>query len=475
MCDGTQRRVTHPASASSDIPFLRKIGYAVGDYGCNLYWQSLSFFLLFFYTEVIGIPVAAAGLIYMIASIFDGCIDPLVGAALDRHATRWGRYRPWLIIGAVPLAIAFAALYWRPPLSGTALLLGLAVVHMVFRACYTLVAVPLASLSANMTSSSRDRTTLASLRTLFGAAATATIGFFTQPLARLIGGADQPRGLFGAAVVIGAVATVALIIAGVSSTEKRTTAVRTAPRAAMPGALAAIFGNRAFLILAAGLLFATLSTTAISKCLLYYFKFVVHDAGGARIALSSAALISLALAPVWALLGLRVGKRRMWMAAAAMGLAGLSVFAVVRPTSVAGATAFFMWMQVATVGIQVGYWGTLPDTVEYGQLRSGVRRESVLFGLFMFTQKLGLGLSAAVLGWALAQIGFESGAGIAHGASDRIGLLMAGLSATGLIGSGVAAWLSPLRLGVHERIVADLAAAEVAAQRDDGVASAGSG
>lgn len=453
-----------PPQIAPKLSLPRKLGYAFGDYGCNLYWQSLSFFLLFFYTDVVGIPVATAGLIYMVASIFDGCIDPLVGAALDRHATRSGRYRPWLLIGALPLAGAFMLLYWQPPTEGTALVLVIAAVHLAFRVCYTLVAVPLASLSASMTNDSRERTTLAALRMLFGAAATVTIGFATQPLATLLGAGDQARGMFGAAAMIGGVATIAFLIAFASTYENPVGSEPTRPpRLGTPRL--PFSDNRAFATLALGLFCATISTTALNKTLLYYFKYVVHDEGAARWALSSAALIALVLAPGWAVLGRRIGKRRMWLTAVALGLSGLAVFAIARPTSAIGASAFFMWMQIVTVGVQVGYWGTLPDTVEYGQWQSGVRRESVLFGIFMFVQKLGLGVSAALFGWCLSVIGYAPGAAMNADVGSKIGLVMAGLSALGLAGSGIATWLSPLRLGVHERIVADLVATRGAALR----------
>ncbi|MDF0541398.1 glycoside-pentoside-hexuronide (GPH):cation symporter [Sphingobium sp. H39-3-25] len=452
---------------SQQMPLHRKIGYAFGDYGCNLYWQSISFFLLFFYTDIVGLPVVTAGLIYMVASIFDGIIDPLAGAAMDRVNTRWGRYRPWLVVGALPLAGSFALLYWRPPLEGGTLVAVLLAVHLLFRICYTLIAVPLASLSARLTSRSSERTTLASLRMLFGASATATIGFATQPLAAALGGGNAATGLFLVAILIGTLATIAFVVSFASTREPPIE--HPAPASgARAGYVGNVLRNRAFLTLAAGLLCATISTTALNKSLLYYFKYVVQDEASARYALSSSALIALALAPIWAILGRRIGKRRMWLTAIAMGLTGLSIFLLTRPTSAIGATAFFMWMQVVTIGVQVGYWGTLPDTVEYGQWRGGLRQESFLFGLFMFFQKAGFGLAAALYGLLLSWIGYDASAPMSPATISGIGFVMAGLSAAGLIGSGIATLLSPLRMGVHERIVTELAEAEGKAMRDDG-------
>ncbi|QJU58313.1 MFS transporter [Sphingomonas sp. AP4-R1] len=438
------------------MPLHRKIGYAFGDYGCNLYWQSISFFLLFFYTDIVGIPVGIAGLIYMTASIFDGCIDPVVGALMDRGRTRFGRYRHWLLIGALPLAVSFGLLYWKPESQGYTLLAMLLVAHLFFRICYTIIAVPLASLSARMTDSSSERTTLASLRMLFGAGATATVGFVTQPLAATLGAGSEAHGIFLVAVVLGTVATFAFLVA-FASTREPSEKQHAIPKVALSSYFACVRLNPAFIALALGLLFTTVSTTSLNKSLIYYFKYVVHDEASARYALSSGAFISLILAPGWAILGRRAGKRIMWLAAVGCGVVGLFGFLVVRPTTPTTATAFFMWMQIATVGIQVGYWGTLPDTVEYGEWRSGVRHESFLFGLFMFVQKAGFGLAVAIYGAALSTIGFHANTEMTAGTLEALGFVMVGLSATGLIGSGISAYFSPLRLGVHERIVNDLA------------------
>src|SRR5581483_11583165 len=82
-------------------------GFAVGDFGLNLYWQGLGLFLVYFHTDVLGLPASWAGLAYLAASVWDGLSDPLLGLAADRTRTRWGRYRPYLLLGSLPLALAF--------------------------------------------------------------------------------------------------------------------------------------------------------------------------------------------------------------------------------------------------------------------------------------------------------------------------------------------------------------------------------
>jgi hypothetical protein len=91
-----------PPLAHTPLPRYRRIGYGIGDIGFNLYFTTASLYLLFYYTDVLGLPPATAGWIFAGALIWDAIIDPLMGWAASRTRSRWGRYRPWLLWGAVP-------------------------------------------------------------------------------------------------------------------------------------------------------------------------------------------------------------------------------------------------------------------------------------------------------------------------------------------------------------------------------------
>lgn len=436
------------------MPLMAKLCFAVGDFGLNLYWQSISYFLLYYYTDVVGLPAATAGLIYMAASIFDGCIDPVAGMLMDRTRTRWGRYRPWIAIGAAPLALSFMLLYWRAPLEGSALLWAVVVAHLLFRVGYTLVAVPYASLTARITSDSRLRSTLVGMRMLFATAAASVVALGTQPLVNYLGQGSASSGFFWMAVVVGVLATMVFLVVAICIREPMEEEEHT--RSGLGSALKAAAKNSAFIVVLVGLLFATLSTTAVSKSLLYYFKYVVGDDGGARYAMMVSTFSAFILVPLWTAVARRIGKRSLWLLGICLGLAGLSGLAILRPDTMWTATLFFGVMQCSISANAVAYWSMLPDTVEYGQWKSGIRLESFLFGAFMFVQKMGLGLAAGLFGWALSLAGYSAGAAGSEANSHALPLIILALSGIGLLGSGMAVYLSPLRMGVHEKIRASL-------------------
>lgn len=201
-------------SVHAPLPRARMLIVAVGDFGLNIYWRSISYFLLFFYTDVVGLSVASASVIYMIASIVDGCIDPIIGMVIDRTRTRWGRYRPWIAMGSVPLALSFCLLYWVPSAGGTALVVLVTGAHILFRACYTSVAVPVASLTARVTTDSRERTTLTGYRLLCGTTAGLVVAFCTQPVSAWLG-RTQGEGFFWVAALSGILATAVFMLVAI--------------------------------------------------------------------------------------------------------------------------------------------------------------------------------------------------------------------------------------------------------------------
>ena len=438
------------------LSFARKIGFTVGDFACNLYWQSVSLFLLFYYTDALGLSAGTAGLIYMLASIWDGLIDPFMGAIADRGRSRWGRYRPYILFGSVPLGLSFAFLYYRPALDGLGLTAAVMAAHFLFRTCYTALSIPYTSLNARLTPSSSERSTLAGMRIMFATAAGLVVALTTQPMAARFGGGDLARGFFYAACVLALVATAIFPIVFLSTREPPETEETVAPLG-MADYWRALRGNRAFWAVMGGIVCAVTCTTALGKSVLYYFKYYLHDEAASRTALALCAALGLLLVPAWLLVTKFVGKRVAWFVATGWGLAGLAAFAVTDIRTPGLMIGFLAYMHVASIGLALTFWSMLPDTVEYGEWRTGLRTESFIFGLGQFFLKVALGLGAGLFGWSLDLVGYrpnvEQTAATLHGMK----IIMVAFPAAGLLACGLVMLFHPLGRGVHEDIVAQLA------------------
>lgn len=444
-----------PLAIADKLSLPRKLGFTLGDYACNIYWQSLSLFLLFFYTDVVGLSAATAGWIYMVASIWDGAIDPLIGALADRTRSRFGRYRPYILFGALPLGISFCLLYYKPPFHGTGLVAWLLATHVLLRTAYAVLNIPFMSLNARMTTSSSERSTLAGFRMLFATLAGLTVAYSTQPLVARFAGTGQ--GYMVTALLLGLLATALFPVVFAATREPPIEATDHAP-VRMRDYWAAVRANRAFWSVMLAITLAAICATAWSKSILYYFKYYLENEGASRFALSINAAAGLVIIPIWMIASRSLGKRNAWFVASAIGLAGLVFFAVTDVRSVALTVGLLLYMQVAFLGLFLTFWSMMPDTVEYGEWRSGVRAESFVFGLAQFFMKVALGFGAGLFGWALDFVGYVPNVPQSPQTLAGMKNVMVFMPAIGITVGIVAIALYPMRRGVHERIVAEIEA-----------------
>lgn len=442
--------------ATGRLGLGRMASFAVGDYGFNLYWQSVSLFLMFYYTDVVGLSASAAGLIYMVASIFDGAIDPVMGAMADRTRSRWGRYRPYLLFGAVPLGLSFCGLYWTPAASGLGLAALVLSTHLVFRVAYTAVSIPYTSLTARITGSSDERSSLAGFRMAYATLAGLTVSFLTQPLVAWIGQGDAARGFLGAAAVFAGIATCIFPIVFLTTQEPVLPSDH-APPPSLSDYWRAMRVNRAFWLVMIAVTAAALNSTIIGKSVLYYYKYFVGDEAGARYALSIKAAAGLLIIPAWVYMTKWTGKRGAWFLASAWGALCLVAFIFIEVRTVVEAIIFFLLLHIASLGLNMTYWSMLPDTVEYGEWRSGLRAESFVFGFGIFFQKMALGIAAGVLGVSLDWVGYAPNVDQSVETLGGIKAIIIVLPLAGLAMGALAMWFYPLRGQEHARITGEIA------------------
>lgn len=143
------------------LSWLQRIGFGAGDMAQNLIYQTISIWLLFYYTNVFGIDPGAAALMFLVVRLVDVLWDPIVGAIVDKGTPRWGKYRSWLILGGIPLVGLAILCFWNG-FSGSLLYAYITYVGMSM--CYTLVNVPYGALNASLTRDTHEITVLTSTR-----------------------------------------------------------------------------------------------------------------------------------------------------------------------------------------------------------------------------------------------------------------------------------------------------------------------
>jgi len=385
----------------------RLLLFAFGDFAFNLYWQSVMLFLLFYYTDAIGLPIGIAATTYMVASIWDGVVNFGAGALLDRLGGRV-RYGALLVAGAVPLGLTFMLAYMPPLASGGWAVAGIFVAHLLFRTAYAGFNVPYLAMTARISADAGDRAFVAGMRMLFGTAAAVIVALCTVPLGSWIAGSRAADAYFAAAAVFACVGAAILMVVG--ATYREAAEPRRPVAGDIAAALSSLCRNRAFVALNAAMMAMIVAITVLNKSTLYYFKYVLNDPAGGQLALASMGLVSGISIPLWMLLGRYAGLRALWLIAAGLGIAGLLLFIAVRFDRSLTMQAFLVGMQVASIGLNFVFWAMLPNTIEYGERATGLHVEGTVFGLSALLQRIAIGIATAILGWGFDSAGYVANA-----------------------------------------------------------------
>lgn len=136
---------------TNQLSWVEKTGYALGDAASNLFFQTFGIFLLFYYTDIVGLPAAAVGTMFLVTRIIDTVTDPIMGAIADRTVTRWGKFRVYLLMGAVPYGLIGFFMFVGPDFNTTGKLIYAYITYSAMMLAYTFINVPYSSLMGVMT------------------------------------------------------------------------------------------------------------------------------------------------------------------------------------------------------------------------------------------------------------------------------------------------------------------------------------
>lgn len=445
-----------PSPVADGAPRLglgRIIAYGAGDFAFNLSFTFASLFLLYFYTDVLEINAGTAGLIIMVALIWEGITDPVIGLIANRTKSRWGRYRPYLLFGSIPLGLSVAAMFLPLGLSGGALVAYCFATHLIYRTVFTFVNIPYIALSAQMTQDSDARGQLAAARMLFAISCGLLLASLTLPLAKAFGGGQG--GFFLVSVLYSVIATVILLITFATTREAVTDIAEKHP--GFGDMVAIVRHNRAFLALLVATVAGLTGYTMSGKALIYYLKYWV----GSEAAVTSGLVVTLGAAALamlpWMIIARRTSKRFVWVTGAMFNLAAYLFILLVAPRGGAA-----LWTPLVLVGIGnsafiLTFWSMLPDTVEFGEWKTGIRGEGAIFGLIAFSQKVALGVGTGLIGIIMGWIGYVPNRPQTAETLEGI-VLLYGLGPFLLFAASVAAIaFYPIAGDTHRRIVRVLA------------------
>jgi GPH family glycoside/pentoside/hexuronide:cation symporter len=456
------------APAGQRLSVTEAVGYGVGDMAANLYLGFFGLFTLYFLTDVYGIAPAAAATMLLLTKIIDAITDPVVGMLADRTRSRWGRYRPYLLWGALPYGLTAILVFAGPDLSDNGKLLYAYVVYSLAMLGYTLVNVPYSALLAVISPSEKERTRAAQYRFVFAGLGTLVIGATARPLVDWLGAGDEARGFLWASIIF-AIAAVMLTLVTFATTRERAVP-QDAPSASVREDLRALLGNASWVVLTIGgvLLVVGLGTRLGSLAL--YLKYFMTDApgaaGGAVFLWMDRFSVFITLGVIGQIFGTlaapaltrRLGKIRLMIGVNAVhGALLIAGFALTRDQFLPALALHGLGMMTFGVALTI-LFSMFTDCVQFGEWQIGRNTAGLTVASSLFILKLGSGLGAAIPGYILALSGFAANA--QQSAEALTGLRIITTIAPGVLLLTAAGLMTRYRLdrAMLSRIEQDLAA-----------------
>lgn len=392
-----------------------KVFYGLGDLGNNIAYGAVGFYLVYFLTDVAGVSPLWAGYIFLISRVWNAICDLLMGVMSDRTRTRFGRRRPFLLFGAIPLAVAFALL-WAVPFSDmTAKIIYYTLIGIVFNTLYSLVSIPYNALLPELSQDYDERTSISGFKMAFsfiGSLLSAVGAMFIVDI--LYPGKPMYHVSFPIMGLLLAVVLAVCVLLAFAGTRERVAPKPQEKREPIMQSLKSLLKMPEFRRVLGVFIFNMVSFDIIMALYVYYMKYALGVSDDLSTVFMALPLVAAILVtPLWVSLSEKLGKQKTYIISAVYFLFPLlgCVFAPSGSLVLTGILTVLIGVGISAS--QVLIFSILPDVVEVDELRNGVRREGVIYGATMLMYKISSALLVALVTAALGWFGYVESAGTA--------------------------------------------------------------
>ena len=392
-------------NASEKITVKERLAYGCGDFSSNIMYSAMAAFLMFYYTDYIGVSAAVVGSIMLFSRIFDGISDLIMGVIIDRTKSPFGKVRIWILRLVIPYAIGTVLLFSVP--AGWSEMAKYVYIffsyNIAFTVLFTGINLPYATLTALMTQDQYERSVLSIFRMILATCGTLFIKTCTLPVVKFFG--DDARAWTYTFVVFGALEIITFMITFLFTRERVNTSED--KRMSIPISLGfkALVKNKYWFMATLNLVLIFIAQGVNGSSEVYYAKEVLGN--GNLVGTFSVALQVTQIVCMFFIAGFvkKFGKRDVLMTGAAIMIVGYGIMGIGAerlPVLIAGC----MLRGVGNAGISACMFAMVTDTIEYGEWKTGIRTEGLINSAASFGQKIGNGLSNVVMGAILAAGGY---------------------------------------------------------------------
>lgn len=389
------------------LSMKEKISYGLGAVGKDMVYMLSASYVLYYFQDVLGVSAVAMGIIMLAARIFDAFNDPIMGVVVAKTNTRWGRFRPWLMIGTLTNAVILFLMFSAPPkLDGEGLVAYAAITYVLWGVTYTMMDIPYWSMIPAFTRSGKEREGLTTLARSCASVGSALIIVFTMKIVYALGGNNERVGFELFALIVAGLFVAFITITCISIKEKSTINVESPSVGQM---FKALFSNDQAMVIVIAIVLINTSIYVTSNLVIYFFK---YDFGGTGwynsytlFNMFGGAIQVLAMMVAYPLLRKKLSNVKIFYVTLTSAIVGYVILLAIAFINMSNVYVLFIpafFIFAANGVLQVLTTVFLANTVDYGELKNGSRDESVIFSMQTFVVKLASGIAVFVAAMCLS-------------------------------------------------------------------------
>lgn len=384
---------------ATKLSFKEKVGYSLGDTASHFVWDMVGFWLLFFYTDVYGISAAAAGTIMLVARFWDMAIDPIIGVVSDRTNTRWGKFRPYILFGAIPYAILAILTFTTPNFGEVGKIIYAGATYVLLMTAYAFINLPYSALGAVMTDDTYERAGLNTYRFIAGFSGQFIVTGLALTLANFFGHGNKAQG-FQYTVFLFAALSLVFFFITFQSTKERVQPPK-AQKNSLKEDVGNLFKNQAWVILALVGIISFIMFAMQNAAIAYYFKYYLGKEDNVQLFNVIGTVALIVALPLSKPLAKRFGNKNVFIGSSLISGLFFILIYMARVQDVYTIYAFNIIAKMAYAPAVPLLWTMIADSADYGEWKTGRRSTGLYFSAAVFAQKAGWGIGAAIAGWIL--------------------------------------------------------------------------
>lgn len=446
------------------LSFREKTSYGLGAVGKDMVYMLSASYILYYYQDILGVSAVAMGIILMAARVFDAFNDPIMGVLVAKTRTRWGKFRPWLLIGTIINAVIMFMMFSAPPtLSGKGLVAYAAVAYIVWGVTYTMMDIPYWSMIPAFTEGGKEREGLTTLARSCAGVGSALITIITMKCVDALGQGDYRAGFQRFAFIIAVLFVVFIVITCINIKEKSTVDVEAPSVGQM---FRALIQNDQTMVVVIAIVLINCSLYITSNLLIYFFQ---YDIGGPEwvdeytlFNTFGGGIQIVSMMIFYPVLRKFINSLQVFYVSFVMAITGYAVLFILMCLGLTNifllfVPAFFVFAAFGMLTVLTTVF--LANTVDYGELKNNRRDESVIFSMQTFVVKLASGVAVLIASICLSIAKLNDNASTAaEAAGSSILILRMTMTVVPIAGLLLAVFLFRRKYMLTEQKVEEIAA-----------------